>query len=222
MQIRQINKSVEDIICGATYLGQGASKEAYLKDGIVYKVPRGRYLVENLGGVATAFPNTMEEVSGFLYSIYDEVPQLVWPLGQFAIELIVWNALQTLMNEGLEINCIAKIKDYYFDINGVIVIEQEATSECEDYSIFEELVDEMKQELETLRPILDERFQIALCDVRCGNYGMTNGKMKLFDFGLSSGSGLFNYGSYSEECGDSWEDEYESSDEYWDSDHSSY
>ena len=60
-----------------------ANEEAYKKDGIVYKVPRGRYLVENLGGIATSFPDTMEEISGFLYSIYDEVPQLVWPLGQF-------------------------------------------------------------------------------------------------------------------------------------------
>lgn len=223
MKIRQINKSIDEILCGATYLGQGASKEAYKKDGIVYKVPRGRYLVENLGGIATSFPDTMEEISGFLYSIYNEVPQLVWPLGQFAIELIVWNAFQELISEGLEINCIAEIKDYYFDKNGVIIIEQElASDELLDCEVYESLVSDMETELEALRPILNERYQIELCDVRGGNYGVINNKMKVFDFGLSSGSGLFDYGSYSEECDDSWEDEYESSDEYWDSDHSNY
>ena len=128
-----------------------------------------------------------------------------------------------LISEGLEINCIAEIKDYYFDKNGVIVIEQElASDELLDCEVYESLVSDMETELEALRPILNERYQIELCDVRGANYGVINNKMKVFDFGLSSGSGLFDYGSYSEECDDSWEDEYESSDEYWDSDHSNY
>lgn len=215
MKIRQIEKSIDELIQGAEYLGSGASKEAYLKNGIVYKVPRGRYLVEQIGGIATSFPDTMDEVSAFLYAIYDEMPQLVWPLGQFAIELIVWNAIQDLMGEGLEINCIAEIKDYYFDKNGVIVIEQEvANNDSIDCDTFEMLLADMEKELDLLRPILEENYKVLLCDVRGGNYGVVGDKMKLFDFGLSSGSGLFDYGSYSEENEGSWDDEYYGSDEY--------
>ena len=35
MEIRRINKSVNDLIQGAEYLGCGASKEAYVKNGVV-------------------------------------------------------------------------------------------------------------------------------------------------------------------------------------------
>ena len=116
MKIRQINKSINEIITGASYLGNGASKEAYLKDGVVYKVPRGRYLIENTE-VAMAFPNTVEEIDEFLAKIEEVIPQMVWPLGQFATELVVWEAIQDLRKKGLDINCFAEIKDYYFDKN---------------------------------------------------------------------------------------------------------
>ena len=52
MRIRQINKSVSELIQGAEWLGEGASKEAFGKGNIVYKVPRGRYLLEE-GGFGT-------------------------------------------------------------------------------------------------------------------------------------------------------------------------
>lgn len=202
MEIRQINKSVEELIQGAEYLGSGASKEAYLKNGIVYKIPRGRYLIQNLGGIETCFPNSIEEVNQFLYQIYDEIPQLVWPLGQFATELIIWEALKELESEGLDIGCFTRIKDYYFDKNGVIVIEQECANDEEKYEVMDEAYKEMEAEIHLLRPILEERFNIELRDIREGNCGMSNGKMKLFDFGLSTSTNIFNYGSYSEENND--------------------
>ena len=207
MEIRKINKSVNEIITGAEYLGQGASKEGYLKGDTVYKIPRGRYIIED-EGIELAFPNTMEEVDQFLYDVYDLSRYMVWPLGQFAIELIVWEAIQQLRREGLEINCFAEIKDYYYDKNGVIVVEQEAT---DTHLTFEEEIGKqyhkMIEEIDALKPILEERFNIKLRDIRSGNYGLAaDGRMKLFDFGISTTTQLDSYGSYS--CPNSYEDEY--------------
>ena len=207
MEIRKINKSVNEIITGAEYLGQGASKEGYLKGDTVYKIPRGRYIIED-EGIELAFPNTMEEVDQFLYDVYDLSRYMVWPLGQFAIELIVWEAIQQLRREGLEINCFAEIKDYYYDKNGVIVVEQEAT---DTHLTFEEEIGKqyhkMIEEIDALKPILEERFNIKLRDIISGNYGLAaDGRMKLFDFGISTTTQLDSYGSYS--CPNSYEDEY--------------
>ena len=208
MEIRKINKSVNEIITGAEYLGQGASKEGYLKEDTVYKIPRGRYIIED-EGIELKFPSTMDEVDQFLFDVYDLSNYMVWPLGQFAIELIVWEAIQQLRREGLEINCFAEIKDYYYDKNGVIVIEQEAT---DTHLTFEEEIGKqyhkMIEEIDALKPILEERFNIKLRDIRSGNYGLAaDGKMKLFDFGISTTTQLDSYGSYS--CPDAYEDEYD-------------
>lgn len=212
MEIRRINKSVNDLIQGAEYLGSGASKEAYAKNGIVYKVPRGRYLIENYGDLPS-FPDTMEEVNSFLSEVYNTIgEQMVWPIGQFAIELIIWKAIKQLEKEGLEINCFARIKDYYFDKNGVIVIEQELTRDF-DYAVdgneddYDELYDNMRFEQKLLEPILFERFNIWLTDVRDGNCGLSkDGKLKLFDFGISSTTDLDSYGSYS--CYENYSENY--------------
>ena len=211
MEIRKIGRSVNEIITGAEYLGQGASKEGYLKGDTVYKIPRGRYIIED-EGIELKFPSTMDEVDQFLFDVYDLSNYMVWPLGQFAIELIVWEAIQQLRREGLEINCFAEIKDYYYDKNGVIVIEQEAT-EVDFPDGNGDLCEEMRNEIELLKPILDERFNIKLRDVRSGNYGLAaDGKMKLFDFGISTTTQLDSYGSYS--CPDAYEDsEYDEYDE---------
>lgn len=211
MEIRKVGKSVNEIITGAEYLGQGASKEGYLKGDTVYKIPRGRYIIED-EGIELEFPSTMDEVDQFLFDVYDLSNYMVWPLGQFAIELIVWEAIQQLRREGLEINCFAEIKDYYYDKNGVIVIEQEAT-EVDFPDGNGDLCEEMRNEIELLKPILDERFNIKLRDVRSGNYGLAaDGKMKLFDFGISTTTQLDSYGSYS--CPDAYEDsEYDEYDE---------
>ena len=199
MEIRKINKTVDEILKGAEYMGCGASKEAYVKDGIVYKIPRGRYLIER-NELNLCFPDFMDDVNDFLGEIYEEEEALVWPIGQFAIELIIWKAIQSLERKGLNIDCFAKIKDYYFDANGVIVIEQELTEEMGDFEEdkFEELWSDFQTELKALEPILEEEYNVVLRDVRSGNCGFKDGRIKLFDFGISITTQLDSYGSYSD------------------------
>lgn len=199
MEIRKINKTVDEILKGAEYIGCGASKEAYVKDGIVYKIPRGRYLIER-NELNLYFPDFMDDVNDFLGEIYEEEEALVWPIGQFAIELIVWEAIQDLEEAGLDISCFARIKDYYFDANGVIVIEQELTEEMGDFEEdeFEELWSNFQTELKALEPILEEEYNVVLRDVRSGNCGFKDGRIKLFDFGISITTQLDSYGSYSD------------------------
>ena len=199
MEIRKINKTVDEILKGAEYIGCGASKEAYVKDGIVYKIPRGRYLIER-NELNLYFPDFMDDVNDFLGEIYEEEEALVWPIGQFAIELIIWKAIQSLERKGLNIDCFAKIKDYYFDANGVIVIEQEDTEEMGDFEEdeFEELWSDFQTELKALEPILEEEYNVVLRDVRSGNCGFKDGRIKLFDFGISITTQLDSYGSYSD------------------------
>lgn len=199
MEIRKINKTVDEILKGAEYIGCGASKEAYVKDGIVYKIPRGRYLIER-NELNLHFPDFMDDVNDFLGEIYEEEEALVWPIGQFAIELIIWKAIQSLERKGLNIDCFAKIKDYYFDANGVIVIEQELTEEMGDFEEdkFEELWSDFQTELKALEPILEEEYNVVLRDVRSGNCGFKDGRIKLFDFGISITTQLDSYGSYSD------------------------
>lgn len=199
MEIRKINKTVDEILKGAEYIGCGASKEAYVKDGIVYKIPRGRYLIER-NELNLYFPDFMDDVNDFLGEIYEEEEALVWPIGQFAIELIIWKAIQDLEEAGLDISCFARIKDYYFDANGVIVIEQEVTEEMGDFEEdeFEELWSNFQTELKALEPILEEEYNVVLRDVRSGNCGFKDGRIKLFDFGISITTQLDSYGSYSD------------------------
>lgn len=199
MEIRKINKTVDEILKGAEYIGCGASKEAYVKDGIVYKIPRGRYLIER-NELNLHFPDFMDDVNDFLGEIYEEEEALVWPIGQFAIELIIWKTIQSLERKGLNIDCFAKIKDYYFDANGVIVIEQELTEEMGDFEEdeFEELWSNFQTELKALEPILEEEYNVVLRDVRSGNCGFKDGRIKLFDFGISITTQLDSYGSYSD------------------------
>lgn len=199
MKIRKINKTVDEILKGAEYIGCGASKEAYVKDGIVYKIPRGRYLIER-NELNLYFPDFMDDVNDFLGEIYEEEEALVWPIGQFAIELIIWKAIQDLEEAGLDISCFAKIKDYYFDANGVIVIEQELTEGMGDFEEdeFDELWSDFQTELKALEPILEEEYNVVLRDVRSGNCGFKDGRIKLFDFGISITTQLDSYGSYSD------------------------
>lgn len=199
MEIRKINKTIDEILKGAEYIGCGASKEAYVKDGIVYKIPRGRYLIER-NELNLYFPDFMDDVNDFLGEIYEEEEALVWPIGQFAIELIIWEAIQDLEKAGLDISCFARIKDYYFDANGVIVIEQELTEEMGDFEEdeFEELWSNFQTELKALEPILEEEYNVVLRDVRSGNCGFKDGRIKLFDFGISITTQLDSYGSYSD------------------------
>ena len=199
MEIRKINKTVDEILKGAEYIGGGASKEAYVKDGIVYKIPRGRYLIER-NELNLYFPDSMDDINDFLGEIYEEEEALVWPIGQFAIELIIWKAIQDLEEAGLDISCFARIKDYYFDANGVIVIEQELTEGMENFEEdeFDELWSDFQTELKALEPILEEEYNVVLRDVRSGNCGFKDERIKLFDFGISITTQLDSYGSYSD------------------------
>jgi hypothetical protein len=146
------------------------------------------------------YPSEHSEINDFLSAIYERSEDLVWPIGQFGIELVVWNAIMQLREEGLLIDELAEIKDYYLDRNGVIVIEQEATKQFY-YSDTEEnelAYDRMRESLRKLDTILEERFGIELRDIRQGNCGIVDGKVKLYDFGLSTSTNLDRYGSYSD------------------------
>ena len=207
MEIRTVNKSVDEIIQGAIYLGNGASKEAYLKDDTVYKVPRGRYLIERvLDTTQIHYPNKISEVDAFLSKIDYMETKMVWPLGQFAIELLIWEALKELEAEGYDISCFAAIKDYYLDKNGVLVIEQEVAKI--DWTVIDEQWDNFNAKIEKLDEALEAKG-IVLRDVREGNCGVTkDGRVVLFDFGISKTTSLDNYGSYSDYCDsyDSYDD----------------
>lgn len=213
MELKKVEYTVQTILKGSEYLGEGASKEAYVKNGIVYKVPRGRYIItQNVDSyIGLKYPTKMSEVDDFLMVVADTDEAMVWPLGQFAIELIVWNAIQQLRSEGLEINCFAEIKDYYMTADGVIVIEQELANGADvEYYHNEEAEEQMSDlitELNLLKPILAERFDIKLRDIREGNCGQVDGRMKLFDFGISTSTQLDSYGSYSSYTEDSYSEE---------------
>ena len=201
MEIRIRDIDIEKELIGSEYLGSGASKDSYLKNGIVYKVPRGRCLIQSGGfGDKLVYPDTIEEVDEFLEEVYCYEQSLVWSLGQFAIELIVWKALLQLEDEGYDLKHFARIKDFYLDKKGVIVIEQEAVmGEHYLYNECKDIKEEFEDEIDIICKILFERFGIKLSDIYDENYGIQDGVVKLFDFGLSSGCSIFNYGSYSEE-----------------------
>lgn len=207
MNIKTKSKEIKEIIRDAKFLGSGASKEAFIKDDVVYKIPRGRYLIEeDKNNWDISFPVTIDEVNGFLKEIDEYEPTLVWPLGQFVIEIIIWEAIEQLRSEGLEINCFAEILDYYCDKNGVIVIEQEATENVEtmleyaDEELIEDidnLTSDLRAELDCLAPILKERFNIVIRDIRNENCGLKGNHLKLFDFGISTTTDLDYYDGYS-------------------------
>ena len=197
MEIRTINKTVDELIQGAVYLGNGASKEAYEKGDVVYKVPRGRYLVETvLDSTQIHYPNSIEEVDNFLSEIDFMETRLVWPLGQFAIELLIWEALKEIEKDGYDISCFAAIKDYYLDKNGVLVIEQEVAET--NWDVIDKQWDSFLSQVEELEDVLKAKG-IELRDIRQGNCGVTkDGRVVLFDFGISKTTSLDNYGSYSD------------------------
>ena len=196
MKIKDIY--VEDILKGTEYLGSGASKEVYRKGNKVIKVPRGRYILQEGGfGKHFDYPKSMNEVDDFLIKVDIFEPAMVWPLGQFAIEIIIWEVLQELKEKGENIDCFAKITDYYLDKNGVPVIEQELADDAPniDYKEAEKI---LFDEIDALAPMLKDEYNIVLRDVRSGNCGFVGNKLKLFDFGISTTTSLDDYGSFSD------------------------
>ena len=196
------NIDIIDELVGAEFLGCGASKEAYLKDNIVYKIPRGRYniLIDKNNFNDIYFPEyNINELEKFIGEVYELNSSMVWVLGQFASEIIVWNCLKKLEKQGTNINCFGRIIDYYKDKNGIIVIEQENLT-CSKENIDSQVYEELYAEVNKISQILYENFGISLSDIRSGNCGSTyNNKLKIFDFGLSEESPILNYGDYSNE-----------------------
>ena len=198
MEIKTIGEEVRELLTGATYIGCGASKEAYKKEDIVYKVPRGRYLIED-SKIKFAIPDTIEGVDDLLEEIESWEEKMVWPIGQFAIELITWKAIKEAEKEGIDIGCIVPIVDYYYDRKNVLVIEQKLAEDCDciDRNEFETLWSNFKKKINKLNGYLLKNYNIELRDIREGNCGFYNGEIALFDFGISTTTSLDNYGSYS-------------------------
>ena len=189
--------AIEKRLVGCEYLGAGASKEAYYdkERNVVIKVPRGRQLIVDSGiGFDIKYPDTMNGLNDMLSEINKREHCLVWPLGQFVTEIIVWNALKELEEE-YDISNFAEIYDAYLDKNGVIVIEQEPATD--DYIEDEELK-VIEYEIRDVLGELESRYDIALDDIRTENAGYNReGILKIFDYGLSSYSDIRDYGSYS-------------------------
>lgn len=200
MKIKNID--IMDELVGAEFLGSGASKEAYLKDNIVYKIPRGRYniLIDKNNFNDIYFPEyDINELEKFIEEVYELNSSMVWVLGQFASEIIVWNCLKKLEKQGMNIDCFGRIIDYYKDKNGIIVIEQENLTYSKE-NIDSQVYEELYAEVNKISQILYENFEVSLSDIRSGNCGNAyNNKLKIFDFGLSEESPILNYGDYSNE-----------------------
>lgn len=219
LKIKVKDITVDEIIKGKTYLGAGASKEAYGDENTVYKIPRGRYFIEEeTWAQDLEYPTSIKEIDDFTEQVYDLCPRMVWPLGQFAVEIIVWQALLALEEDyGADISRFARIKDYYLDKNGVIVIEQERTNI--DYGNLplehrEAEWEALDDDLTIINGMLKENFGLAIVDIRRGNCGFSKEKtIKVFDFGLSNNDSIRNYCDY--------ESYFDEEDEDWDSSYSS-
>ena len=191
--------SIEKRLIGCEYLGAGASKEAYYdkENDVVVKVPRGRSIIAESGiGKKIEYADNIDDLDSMLEEISQGWGEecLVWPLGQFVTEVIVWNALKDLEEEGWDISNFAAIKEVYLDRNGVIVIEQEPVMRDVDSTALEVL----EEDLCDLFTKLEDDYNIVLRDIRTENAGRTeDGTIKIFDYGISTTTSLDDYGSYS-------------------------
>lgn len=211
MYIKKKDIDVEDVLKGCVYLGAGASKEGYrdIERNVVIKVPRERCLVaayqeeiEKIG-----FPDEMKELEDFCDKIGELDSRMVWPLGQFAIEIMIWRELERLENEGWDINGFARIKDIWMDANGVIIIEQEYIDDgVNDEGVNDFDAEEFEYQNEDILNELED-WGFLLRDFRSENMGVReDGTIVLFDYGCTSESPLDDWYSYSD-------DEYEYEDE---------
>lgn len=206
MEIKDIN--ILEFLKDAKFLGNGASKEAYLKNGIVYKIPRGSNRIvrsaewyKKLHYPELGFDN----LSTFADEVYCYDESMVWPLGQFVTEIIIWNVLKALeITKQVSLKNFARILNYYKDKNGIIVIEQEYTTPLPNDYHFGKILKQMKD----LGKQLCDLTNIEIRDYREDNFGIgTDGIPKLFDFGLSSGNPLDYFSGYS----DAYDYDYDSS-----------
>jgi len=191
-----------DVLKDARFLDCGASKTAYVKGETCYKVPIGYEELDSKSfTMSCIYPYEYEDFTHFIdYVVANENPALVWSIGQIVFEIMVWQHLLELKDMGYDISCFAEIKDFYIDKNGVPVIEQEFVH-CSPEKVRElpyldryEFEDKNKSVLSAL-----DDMGFCLTDIREGNMGYSeDGTIKCFDFGISSGSTLYNYDPYDE------------------------
>lgn len=196
MEIRKVDFSIEDRIANCQYLGSGASKVAYYdkEKNVVIKVPLGRECIPR--GATYRLLNNIKELADELSYIYFEMSvRLVWSIGQFLTELLVWESVCAADRKGIEgKELFAAITDYYVDRDGVIVIEQESAPEVVDQYEASELIDM----LDEMKDYLEMHDNIVLRDINGFNMGKNSkGEVKLFDFGLGSDD-LYKYDCYSD------------------------
>lgn len=216
IRIRKDFDAIKSIINQAKYLDSGASKEAYIKDGICYKIPIGyEELDSNSFTTFVEYPYTLKEYEDFIdhtVSYYHE--SLVWSVGQIIFEIIIWEHLKELEGQGYDISGFAAIKDYYIDCNGIPVIEQEYVYRDKDMTIDLDIPcgqvfrDQNKDTLDALA-----EMGFMLTDLRGGNMAYDNNdKLKCFDFGISSDSVIYDYDTY-DNCNSNYSSDYYSKDE---------
>ena len=220
IRVRKDFDVFKSVLNTATYIDSGASKQAYLKDGICYKIPIGyEELSSDSFTTFVEYPYELEDYERFIYdtvSYYHE--SLVWSIGQIVFEIIVWEHLKELEGQGYDISGFAAIKDYYIDCNGIPVIEQEFIYRDKEIDrdlpcVCGETFRENNRK--TLDALADMGFELT--DLRGGNMAYNNdGVLKCFDFGISSGSAIYDYDTYDSCCnGDSYyyDDEQEEEEE---------
>ncbi len=212
IRVRKDFDVFKSILNQAKYLDSGASKQAYVKDNVCYKIPVGyKELNSDCFTTFVDYPYTLDDFNHFLdYTVCEYNEAMVWPIGQMVFEIIIWEHLKELETQGYDISGFAAIKDYYIDCNGIPVIEQEyvcpSTKYFDKYVCSADFEDQNKDVLDAL-----EQLGFSLNDIRQGNMAYNeNGILKLFDFGISAGSSIYDYNDY-DSCysyNDDYEEEY--------------
>lgn len=191
---------IMEFLKDAQFLDCGASKSAFVKNGICYKVPIGYEELDSRAFTKTCeYPFEDHDFNYFINQVVAcEIPELVWSIGQIIYEIMVWKHLKQLEEMGYDISCFAAIKDYYIDKQGIPVIEQEYVH-CDPETLFHLpqyngcLFEQEHSKL--LGALSDMGF--SLRDIRSGNMGYNqDGILKCFDFGISSYSPIENYDTY--------------------------
>ena len=183
-----------------SFLDCGASKSAFKKDDLCYKLPIGyEELNEYSFTKSCEYPTSIKDFNDFInntVAYYNEA--MVWSIGQIIFEIIIWENLKELEKEGYDISGFAAIKDYYIDKNGIPVIIQEYIETPEEYHNKDYSSVDFEDQNKDVLDALDERG-FTLVDIRRGNMAYNQeGKLKLFDFGISRGSSIYDYDPYDE------------------------
>lgn len=192
-----------------SFVDCGASKSVFQKDGLCYKLPIGyEELNEYSFTKSCTYPTSVKAFNDFLDNTVAHYNRaMVWSIGQIIFEIIIWENLKELEKEGYDISGFAAIKDYYIDRNGIPVIIQEYIEPSDEYRYKRYYSTDFENQN---RDVLDAlaRRGFTLTDIRSSNMSYNqDGVLKLFDFGISKDSSIFNYQPYDEYHDDSYYDE---------------